>query len=331
MRYNRDSQGLANVKPDDPNWAKVDAVAERYGRYVYRNFQIFDYHTVVHRCAGRAVQERGRRARRRGRRAPSRQADQSRGSRCMVKCETPSQFIGAARYDLYFLESEGNFSLNYFKGSVGLWFRLVIALAIAVACSTYLAGVLSFLTAMFLFIGGFFLDFIHELARGMNIGGGPLESLARLINNSTATVELDQTPTVQAIQMFDAVCRWVFRRVINVIPDVDRYGMTEYVAQGFSIGPEFLLTQPDHPGGVRAAVAGGGVLPDEGAGDRGVGLPRTAYRRERWARVLWQVHQQAAKQRKLIYLGAIGVLLVLSLVVRGTFFRIDKKQSRGGQ
>jgi len=36
------------------------------------------------------------------------------------------------------------------------------------------------------------------------------------------------------------------------------------------------------------------------------------------------VYQQAAKQRKLIYLGAIGVLLVLSLVVRGTFFRIDK-------
>ena len=37
------------------------------------------------------------------------------------------------------------------------------------------------------------------------------------------------------------------------------------------------------------------------------------------------VYQRAAKQRKVIYLAAIGVLLVLSLVVRGTFFRIDKK------
>src|SRR5262245_3582459 len=37
------------------------------------------------------------------------------------------------------------------------------------------------------------------------------------------------------------------------------------------------------------------------------------------------VYQQAAKQRMWIYLGSMFVLLVLSLVVRGTFFRIDKK------
>ena len=238
--YNRDSQGLANVKKEDANWAKVDAVAERYGRFVYRNFQIFDYHTASidvpsglfkNAAAGTPTSP-----------AESGAAPRS-VSRLQVqaKCETPSQFIGAARYDLYFLESEGNFSVNYFKGSIGLWFRLVIALAIAVACSTYLAGVLSFLTAMFLFIGGFFLDFIQELARGMNIGGGPLESLARLIKNNTATVELDPTPTVRALQMFDGAYRWLLRRVMNVIPDVDRYGLTDYVAQGFSIGPDFLL------------------------------------------------------------------------------------------
>jgi hypothetical protein len=37
------------------------------------------------------------------------------------------------------------------------------------------------------------------------------------------------------------------------------------------------------------------------------------------------IYQQAAKQRMWIYLGSMFVLLVLSLVVRGTFFRIDKK------
>src|SRR3954453_14111134 len=37
------------------------------------------------------------------------------------------------------------------------------------------------------------------------------------------------------------------------------------------------------------------------------------------------VYQQAAKQRKVIYLACIGALLVLSLAVRGTFFRIDRK------
>jgi len=36
------------------------------------------------------------------------------------------------------------------------------------------------------------------------------------------------------------------------------------------------------------------------------------------------IYQQAAKRRKVAYLASIGVLLILSLVVRGTFVRIDK-------
>ena len=33
----------------------------------------------------------------------------------------------------------------------------------------------------------------------------------------------------------------MIRRVLNVIPDVERYGLTDYVAQGFNIAPDFLL------------------------------------------------------------------------------------------
>jgi hypothetical protein len=238
--YTRDSQGLTNVGPTDPNWEKVNDLARTYGRYVVKNWQVFDYHTSSIPVPGGLfdnaltgtpgadgpIQQAGKPARR---------------VQVQVRCESPSQFIGVARYDLYLVEAEGSFSLNYFKGAAGLWFRLVIALAIAIALSTYLAGVLSFLTALFLFVGGFFLDFIQELAGGANIGGGPLESLARLIQNNTPTAELDPTPGVRALQYGDAAYRWLLRRVTNVIPDVDRYGMSEYVAQGFSIGPEFLL------------------------------------------------------------------------------------------
>jgi ABC-type transport system involved in multi-copper enzyme maturation permease subunit len=238
--YTRDSQGLTNLTPADPNWAKVNDLAERYGRYEVKNWQVFDYHTSAVPVPGGLFKNAlaGTPAPDGPMQAPGRPA---RRLQVQARCESPSQFIGVARYDLYLLEAEGSFSLNYFKGAVGLWYRLVIALAIAVACSTYLAGVLSFLTAMFLFISGFFLEFIQELARGLNTGGGPLESLARLVNNTTPTMDLDPTPGVKAIQMVDGVYRWGLRRVMNVIPDVDRYGFSEYVAQGFSIGPDFLL------------------------------------------------------------------------------------------
>jgi len=237
--FDRDAKGLTNVTPDSPNWAKVNALAERYGRYVYQNWQIFDYHTS--RIAVPAGLFRNAAAVPESKPASASSGRPPHRVQVRVKCETPSQFVGVARYDLYFVESEGNFSLNYFKGAIGVWFRLVIAIAIAITLSTYFAGVLSFLVAMCLFILGFFLDFIREFASGANIGGGPLESLARLIKHSNATTDLDATPTVRALQMFDGVSRWIWRRVTTVIPDVDRYGLTEYVAQGFSIGPEFLL------------------------------------------------------------------------------------------
>ena len=238
--YTRDSQGLTNVGPNDPNWDKVNDLARAYGRYVVKNWQVFDYHTSAIPVPGGLfenalsgtpspdgpIQAAGKPTRR---------------LQVQVRCETPSQFIGVARYDLYFLEGEGSFSLNYFKGAVGLWYRLVIALAIAVAVSTYFAGVLSFLIALFLFIAGFFREFIQDLALGTNTGGGPLESLARLVTNTTPTGDLDPTAGVKAIQGVDTVFRWGLRRVMNVIPDVDRYGFSEFVAEGFSISPEFML------------------------------------------------------------------------------------------
>ncbi|WP_020475352.1 ABC transporter permease [Zavarzinella formosa] len=239
--FNTAMQGLVNVKPEDPaKWEKVDKVAEEFGRYLFKSLQIYDYHTssipvpagLFRNAASgdpskdEAIQVGGRPLRR---------------LQVTVRCDTPTQFVGVAKYDLYILESEGNFSFNYFKGSIGLWFRLIVAIAIAVACSTYLAGVLSFLCALFLFIGGFFLEFIQELALNLNVGGGPFESLTRLINKSVAAAELDPTPTIRAVKMLDGGYRWVLRRVMNVIPNVDSYGLSEYVAQGFNIGPEFLL------------------------------------------------------------------------------------------
>lgn len=232
-------QGLGNVRPQDANWAKVEKIAEEFGKYVWKNWQIYDYHTSsipvpagFYRNANTGV--------------PKPEAGAPAGFRphrmyVSVKCDTPTQFVGVNRYDLYILESEGNFSYNYFKGSIGLWFRLLIALSISVACSTYLAGVLSFLVALFLFIGGFFLEFIRELSSGGNVGGGPMESLARLIKNNVAAAELDPTPTVRTLQLFDGGFRWLTRRVMNIFPDVDRLGLSEYVAQGFNIDPSFLL------------------------------------------------------------------------------------------
>jgi len=105
-------------------------------------------------------------------------------------------YLGFAKYDFYILASEGTFALNFMKGAIGLWLRLAIVVGLGVVLSTYLSGVISFLTTMFIYVGGFFQDFIRDLAEGKNTGGGPMESLVRMVNREALVTPLQSTPGV---------------------------------------------------------------------------------------------------------------------------------------
>src|SRR5262249_48087408 len=87
-----------------------------------------------------------------------------------VHCEDDSHYLGVARYDLYLLEAEGWFAVNFLKGAAGLWFRLCWVIGVALACSTYLSGVVSWLSAMFLYGAGVFQEFLQDMALGTRIG-----------------------------------------------------------------------------------------------------------------------------------------------------------------
>ena len=164
--------------------------------------------------------------------------------RAFVKCDSPTQYVGVAKRDLYLLDAERPFAWNFFKGAVGLWFRVCLVIGLAVACSTYLSGVIAFLFTMFLYILGFFTDFIRTLADGRNEGGGPMESLVRLVNKENMITPLDPTATTFLAQSSDSVFRWWLRRVLDIIPNVEQYDFTNWVAEGFDIaaGQQLLLS-----------------------------------------------------------------------------------------
>src|SRR5262249_22148537 len=155
-------------------------------------------------------------------------------------------------YDLYFrLDQDdpagaGNrtrFCLNFLKGSFGLWLRLCLIIGLAVAVSTYLSGVISFLTTAILFVLGFFHDFINEVALGKNVGGGPMESMMRLIKRpggEPGAGQLEESTTTQVATWFDSVFGWTMRRFLNLIPDVDRWSFTDFVSEGVAIAPNNL-------------------------------------------------------------------------------------------
>jgi len=156
----------------------------------------------------------------------------------VVRLEDPSQLLGVAKYDLYLLEAEGkeNFWKNFFKGAVGTWFNLCLVIVLGVTFSTYLSGIISWLLTMVLYLGGIFVSFVKDVASGSTSGGGPLEAFVRINQNLNLVSPLDDTTaSVQLALRGDKVLIWVLRRILNLLPDLERLDMTDYVAQGFDI------------------------------------------------------------------------------------------------
>jgi hypothetical protein len=151
------------------------------------------------------------------------------------------QMLGVARRDFYLLADDRSFEINFLKGIVGMWCTFMLILGVGIACSTYLSGVISWLCTMFLFGAGLFSDYIQQLAEGKSVGGGPLESAYRLMTHAPLATSIDPGPTATILLGTDDVYRWVLRRFLNLIPDVNRQDLHQYVANGFDIAWTQLL------------------------------------------------------------------------------------------
>lgn len=240
---------LSNAKPGSPEWQVANEMAREFGFYEIVTKEVFDYHptTVVVPAAlfenARATTDAD------GKRLPP-PIDPATGKELpvpppqqvmvYVKCESSSQMLGMAEGDLYFLEAEQSFGQNFFKAAVGLWCRLVILIGLAVVCSTYLVGVVTFLAAGFLFVLGYFGQYITELAMGKSAGGGPLKAIAQLSQAKLPTAPAEGTGAEQAAALADTAFAWAIRRVVNLFPDVYAYDWTPFLSEGFNVSFESL-------------------------------------------------------------------------------------------
>lgn len=146
-----------------------------------------------------------------------------------------SQMLGVAKGDFYLLAREQPFWANFFKGVGGLWCTVLLVLGVAIAFSTYFSGVISWMSTLFLFGAGLFRDHVSRIAEGRSVGGGPLESVFRLASKTPQAAPLDDSPTSSLLMGGDAVYRWVLRRFLNILPDMNRFDLHQYVANGFDI------------------------------------------------------------------------------------------------
>ncbi len=236
VEYQKYLDARPKEKKNDPE--ELAKAAENYGIFEYAGKDVTDFHTQYIDVPGGLFKKA--------------LAYQGRGPalRVEVQCNDQTQYVGMAKHDLYFRldDPEGgservSFAWNFLKGASGVWFRLCLVIGLGVALSTYLSGVISLLITGLLYLGGVCHEFIRSVAIGTNIGGGPLESAFRLVTGKNMNAPLDKTGAVKGLETTDLAFRWAFRRVLNLLPDVDRYDLTGYVAEGFNIPLEQLLVK----------------------------------------------------------------------------------------
>ena len=109
--------------------------------------------------------------------------------------------------------------------------------------STFLNAAVALLTTVGAINFGFFTDKIAELASGEFLGGGPVESLYRLVMQKNLTAPLEEGGARSFVETCDLLIRPVFHTVGSLVPDFVRFSDVDYVAAGFDIPGDQVLTQ----------------------------------------------------------------------------------------
>jgi hypothetical protein len=225
-------------------------LAEKYGYYEVSSLEVTDFHTQFIDLPGGLFRNAFGADEARLAELKARGIAKVSGLDVRVRCTTRSpEYVGMAKYDFYVRHDQPGgaetllFAGNFFKAAFGLWLRLALAIGLAVVLSTYLSGVISALVTGLLFLGGACKDFIRSVGLGNNVGGGPLEAMVRLARRELTgpTPDASGTTADRIVAASDESFRWVVRRILDVIPEIDRFDLTNYVAEGFNIGGTQLL------------------------------------------------------------------------------------------
>jgi hypothetical protein len=167
-----------------------------------------------------------------------------------VSCVDREQYIGMARSDLYVRMPDRQFIAGYSKAVLGIALTVILISMLGVCASTIVKGPIATMVTFVLFLlsGKRTHEFMDELVSGRFQGGGPLESIYRLVTHMGPTTELPDNPAFKIFKIIDMGAVNFLWLCKQIIPRLQSFNMTEFVANGFdvpydvSILPSMLVT-----------------------------------------------------------------------------------------
>jgi len=167
----------------------------------------------------------------------------------ILQCLEPAQYYGIAQADFYLRAGDGSFALNYAKSCLGILYSMLLVTAMGVMFSTFLGGPLALFATLAVVLVGQFREFIQRLFESQVTGdstivpgGGPIESLYRIVTQESITVELAPSPAVQIMKTVDTFLLAPMQLLAGIFPSLSSLGTSDFVAGGFDI-PFDLVAQ----------------------------------------------------------------------------------------
>jgi hypothetical protein len=160
----------------------------------------------------------------------------------ILQCLEPAQYYGVAQADFYLRAGNGSFAVNYAKSCLGILFSMLLVTAMGVMFSTFLGGPLALFATLAVVMVGQFREFIQRLFESQVTGdstiapgGGPIESLYRIVTQESITVELAPSPAVQIMKTVDTFLLAPMQLMAGIFPSLSSLGTSDFVAGGFDI------------------------------------------------------------------------------------------------
>jgi hypothetical protein len=122
------------------------------------------------------------------------------------------------------------------KAFFSIWLQMLLVTSFGVTLSTFLSGPVAMMATLSAMILGFFGQFVRDIASGAQQGGGPVESLIRILTQQNVQTDMEIYDWVnKSIKGVDFVLMQVMRGTTYILPDYTQFDTTQFVANGYDI------------------------------------------------------------------------------------------------
>ena len=154
----------------------------------------------------------------------------------VIRCIDRGQYLGMTQGDVYLKAAESSFGWNLTKCFFCMWLQMLVVISLGVMFSTFLNGPVAMITTLVCLVIGFSAESVFALSIGDTPGGGPLESMIRLVKQDAMTTDLDvESSSKLVITVIDTIAMKVLDAAATSLPNLPKMDTSDFVASGFDV------------------------------------------------------------------------------------------------